>query len=138
MRSARRHGPRRVPRERVAAADDLVTVPENVEERRAFLQARVGLFGKVLAWFSTVVPRDHRDVLGCLAKKPADRPSGADVLERRFSALAAGWTQDDARTWWREHRDTLARLRRSRPRPTPSPIPKILETADALARTAVL
>ncbi len=45
-------------------------------------------------------------VLACLAKKPADRPSGAsDLLARLRQCSAFGaWTNEDARLWWAENR----------------------------------
>ena len=43
----------------------------------------------------------ERLVLDCLAKSPADRPSGATALAERLTAAGADlWTQGDARLWW--------------------------------------
>ena len=49
-------------------------------------------------------------------ENPEDRPASADVLERAFSAMVepSSWTQDDARAWWRDHRDDLVRVRAAR------------------------
>ena len=45
-----------------------------------------------------------RIVLGCLAKKPSDRPPSAADLSRLLGAVATTpWTQDDARHWWSAH-----------------------------------
>jgi hypothetical protein len=52
------------------------------------------------------VPAELDDlILRCVAKKPADRPTSVEVMLAVVMSLAAshGWTQDDARTWWREH-----------------------------------
>ena len=44
-------------------------------------------------------------VLRCLEKDPARRPCNADELARELAAcgLERGWSQDDARAWWRTH-----------------------------------
>jgi hypothetical protein len=54
--------------------------------------------------------------MACLAKEPSDRPQNAEELERALSAMIgpSSWTQDDARAWWRDHEDDLARLRAGR------------------------
>jgi serine/threonine protein kinase len=55
-------------------------------------------------------------ILTCLAKDPSHRPQNAETLERALSAMVdpSSWTQDDARVWWRDHEDDLARLRAGR------------------------
>lgn len=42
-------------------------------------------------------------IMQCLAKKPEDRPPGADALEQALArCVSAGtWTQADAEQWWR-------------------------------------
>lgn len=44
-------------------------------------------------------------VLACLAKDPAARPRSAAVLSEKLAAIpvAAPWTQDRARAWWKQH-----------------------------------
>jgi serine/threonine-protein kinase len=44
-------------------------------------------------------------LLDCLEKDPSRRPAGARELRRRLEACAAfgGWTEDHARTWWKEN-----------------------------------
>jgi serine/threonine-protein kinase len=88
------------------------------------------------------LPRDVPEalsklVLQCLAKKPEDRPRGASELEKSFVAMQGGWSQDDAEAWWRDHRETVARLRPTRSRVPPA-TPEILRTvtpAEPLAPT---
>jgi serine/threonine-protein kinase len=70
---------------------------------------------------SQVVPRPLPDgmdqlILSCLSKEAKDRPASAEVLERTFSAMTSpsSWTQDDARKWWRDHREDLVRARTAR------------------------
>jgi serine/threonine-protein kinase len=55
-------------------------------------------------------------ILACLAKNPAERPASAADLERALAAVAEThpWTQDEARSWWQEHRDSLQRSKTSR------------------------
>jgi eukaryotic-like serine/threonine-protein kinase len=55
-------------------------------------------------------------IMACLAKDPSHRPQNAEELERALSAMigSSSWTQDDARGWWRDHEDDLARLRAGR------------------------
>jgi serine/threonine-protein kinase len=44
----------------------------------------------------------ERLVLGCLAKRPDDRPPGAGELARELNGLdSSGWTQEMAMQWWR-------------------------------------
>jgi serine/threonine-protein kinase len=47
----------------------------------------------------------ERLVLACLAKNPDDRPQTADALLARLIVLCQShaWSQDDARSWWRQH-----------------------------------
>jgi serine/threonine-protein kinase len=48
-----------------------------------------------------VPPALEHIVLGCLAKKPEDRPQTAAELDRRLAAAGvAPWTDADARRWW--------------------------------------
>ena len=48
------------------------------------------------------IPKElDRLILACLAKRPADRPANAEVLERRLAAIESEpWSQEDARAWW--------------------------------------
>jgi serine/threonine-protein kinase len=48
-------------------------------------------------------------LLGCLAKRPEDRPASAHVLRERLGACAAGgrWTNARAAQWWAVHRHEL-------------------------------
>jgi serine/threonine-protein kinase len=48
-------------------------------------------------------------ILECLAKDPAQRPSGAEALADRLDAvpLAARWDQPRAREWWEAHQPNL-------------------------------
>ena len=51
------------------------------------------------------VPEDlERIVLRCLAKQPPERFSSVEALDAALAACAAagGWTQDQARVWWRD------------------------------------
>jgi eukaryotic-like serine/threonine-protein kinase len=59
-------------------------------------------------------------VLRCLAKFPGERPGSAAELAREIAdkGLAAGWTGDRARAWWREHLSD--RLMTPRPRTVPA------------------
>jgi eukaryotic-like serine/threonine-protein kinase len=82
-------------------------------------------------------------ILACLAKSAKDRPPSADALERALASMteADAWTQDDARAWWRDHRETLVRLRAARTISSrDSAKPRILRSAtlahDHIARTA--
>ena len=71
-------------------------------------------------------------ILACLAKRAADRPASADALERALSAMMVpnAWTQDDARAWWRDHREALVRLRAGRMTPGLDSVkPRILRSA---------
>jgi serine/threonine-protein kinase len=58
----------------------------------------------------------ERLILACLAKNPAERPASAADLERTLATVAEThpWTQETARAWWQEHRETLERLKTSR------------------------
>jgi serine/threonine-protein kinase len=52
------------------------------------------------------VPADlEAVVLRCLAKKPEDRYSDADALEKALAGCAAAgdWTEEAAAAWWRDH-----------------------------------
>lgn len=61
-----------------------------------------------------VDPELERLTLDCLAKAPKDRPQdGRAFLDRLQSiALAATWTEEDARVWWAKH-ETIAQKRGS-------------------------
>jgi serine/threonine-protein kinase len=65
-------------------------------------------------------------VLRCLAKKQADRPPSALALraELRCCRAAASWSREQAEAWWDEHRDAVARLRRSRAEPVSTTAPR--------------
>ena len=82
-------------------------------------------------------------ILACLAKQAKDRPPSAAALERALDSMTErdAWTQDDARAWWRDHRDALVRLRAARTISSrDSAKPRILRSAtlahDPIARTA--
>jgi len=48
-----------------------------------------------------IPPALERLVLSCLAKKPADRPTGAAELNRRLAEIAVEpWSEELAREWW--------------------------------------
>ena len=51
-------------------------------------------------------------ILSCLAKDPADRPSTAEELSHRLSAVATSstWTPERARAWWDQHHPAPARV----------------------------
>lgn len=52
----------------------------------------------------------ERVILDCMAKDPADRPASADALHERLEAVpVARWTTADARAWWDQHADAIAR-----------------------------
>ena len=53
----------------------------------------------------------------CLAKDPADRHGGAEVLRAHLEdcALAGAWRTPEARHWWTDH----ARLVHREPKPVP-------------------
>jgi eukaryotic-like serine/threonine-protein kinase len=61
-------------------------------------------------------------ILACLAKDAIDRPQSADAVERELSAIIepGSWTQNDARAWWRDHGDNLARVRAERTTSAPN------------------
>ena len=46
-----------------------------------------------------------RAIMMCLAKEPAQRPAGADVLARMLERCddVGSWTPEDAERWWRTH-----------------------------------
>jgi len=52
----------------------------------------------------TIHPGLEDVVMACLAKKPGDRPAGAQALAERLRALAFDepWTEARARSWWAE------------------------------------
>jgi serine/threonine-protein kinase len=78
-------------------------------------------------------------ILGCLAKKPEDRPAGARAVEGAFATLVDGWTQDAAKGWWRAHRAELARHRAAKatysPNPDRGPILRSVTDDGAYAET---
>lgn len=53
-------------------------------------------------------------VMACLAKDPADRPADARTLGSMLAALDLGdrWTQDDARRWWNNRRESIEAMMR--------------------------
>ena len=69
-------------------------------------------------------------VLACLEKKPADRPASAAALERSFLAMRDGWGEEEARSWWQDHREGVARLRPRVPTPV-TPGATILRTVSS-------
>ncbi len=53
-------------------------------------------------------------ILRCLAKDPAERPAGALALQEALASLDGQlepWSMEDAQSWWRRHRPTLAARR---------------------------
>lgn len=46
-----------------------------------------------------------RAIMMCLAKEPAERPAGAEVLARTLESCdeASSWTPENAERWWRIH-----------------------------------
>jgi serine/threonine-protein kinase len=48
-------------------------------------------------------------VMACLAKEPADRPQGAEVMSEMLAQCQdyGAWTQDQAQKWWANNRDAL-------------------------------
>jgi serine/threonine-protein kinase len=61
-------------------------------------------------------------VLRCLAKFPAERPSAAELAaELGAAGLAAPWTAERARAWWREHLPDHLSAVRTRPTPARGP-----------------
>ena len=92
---------------------------------------------------STGLPRPLPDalealILGCLAKRPGERPRSAEVLEDRFSAILelGAWTQAEARAWWAAHGSKVVRRAPASAGPT---TPVIVRSAarpdDALGPT---
>jgi len=57
-----------------------------------------------------VPPELDELVLSCLAKKPEDRPAGAQELWEMLGRIpfAEPWTEERAREWWREHVPDIA------------------------------
>jgi serine/threonine-protein kinase len=66
----------------------------------------------------------ERLVLACLAKRPEERPAGAEALGRRLEACGfdAPWTAERARDWWELHRPE---------------VPKVPEEAGRLEATVI-
>ena len=65
---------------------------------------------KPSARLGVAVERDlEKLVLGCLAKRPEDRPASAQALREQLRACyAAGrWTNQRASQWWASHRHQL-------------------------------
>jgi eukaryotic-like serine/threonine-protein kinase len=55
---------------------------------------------------TTPVPADLEGlILRCLAKTPSHRPGSARALRAELLALAdaGGWSEEDARSWWKQH-----------------------------------
>jgi hypothetical protein len=78
----------------------------------------------------------ERLILACLAKEAKDRPASAAIVERTLSTMIEprSWTQDDAQTWWRDHRDDLVRARAARMKSSPSlALPRIQRSATLVA-----
>jgi serine/threonine-protein kinase len=78
----------------------------------------------------------ERLILACLAKDAKDRPPNAAILERALSTMIgpSSWTQDDAQTWWRDHRDDLVRARAARMKSSPSiALPRVQRSATLVA-----
>jgi serine/threonine-protein kinase len=57
-----------------------------------------------------VVPPDlDALVLSCLARRPADRPTAADLARSLPRLSVSSWTEEDARAWWEQHRPETRR-----------------------------
>ncbi len=75
-------------------------------------------------------PDLERAVLGCLAKKPEERPQNADELREQLLACdVPPWTTAEARSWWREYAPKLTHGQR---RTTPPAMTAL--TVDLAAR----
>lgn len=47
-------------------------------------------------------------VMACLEKEPARRPPSAEALDHLLREIPAeGWTEDDARRWWLDHKELM-------------------------------
>jgi eukaryotic-like serine/threonine-protein kinase len=77
------------------------------------------------------VPEDLETiVLGCLAKRPEQRPSSAALLRAALErcASAGSWSADDAQGWWSEH-DAAVEQHRAR---------RVLQPSSELSRTVLV
>ena len=143
---------------------DCVTVPENSEERRSFLQTRIAAFARTLAvvssvfllassssyfilhphpWLSERLSLDRYDLLAIFLWVVLWLFTGGGRIRRATLGItdAEPWTQTQARDWWDHNRAVLAHLRKSRVGGASGPNrPRILRSLaspeDALAPTA--
>jgi serine/threonine-protein kinase len=51
----------------------------------------------------SVPPDLERLVMACLARRPGDRPSAAELSHRLAGLRVSPWTETDAETWWHFH-----------------------------------
>ncbi len=60
---------------------------------------------KPMQQFARVPAEIEAIVMGCLSKRPEDRPESMQLLAARFAAcqVPGGWTNEAAAAWWSEH-----------------------------------
>jgi serine/threonine-protein kinase len=74
------------------------------------VQAHVSAVPPRVTEFAADVPPELDAIIDkCLAKKPEDRIQDARSLRKALETVCGdqGWTDEDAREWWKSHGDTI-------------------------------
>jgi serine/threonine-protein kinase len=81
------------------------------------------------------IPRDLEAlILQTLAKEPGDRPASAAALREALLACdVPRWSEDDARSWWRERGSRSGPRVDASPQPNPSPPAAVLSVQRPVA-----